>query len=183
MKRSVLVLVGVVVIGATSASNAQVSWDVFEDAQSTSACDIVNTTGNELVVLSSTNELMLVGGVDTILSDTFVDADSFVFFLGDPAGSIEFAEDADGFRTLWWLAFDGRAIELDALTLEPLVSDLFPEDFTNVDCDACDFIDNPPIGVCDSNIVIDICGTGIASNAFLTMSFCGFVGLRLTRRW
>ncbi len=188
--RSVLVLVGVIVVCATSVSQAQVSWDVFDDTESTSTCDIVNTADSELVVLSATGQLMIVSGVDTILTDTFVRANGDVDFEGNPTGFIGFAEDADGFRTLWWQTIGGRVVQLDAFDAEPFESDLAPSDFASVPCDACEFVDDPPFGVCDGDLVIDIppisvdfCGTGVASNAFLTMSFCGFVGLRLTRRW
>ncbi len=191
--RNVLVVVGLMMLATTPMSHAQVAWDLFEDGQSTSVCDVVNAAGNELVVLSSTQQLMLVSGTDTILSDTFVDADNTVIFEGQAAGSIEFAMDADGFRTLWWMSFDGFVVELDGLSLEPFVSDVVPQDFAGVPCDACEFVDNPPAGVCDDSLdgdvvidippfSVDICGTGVASNAFLAMSFCGFLGLRSVRR-
>ncbi len=179
-------------IGVTvQAAHAQVDWLFFEDTISTSRCDVINTLDSELVLLDGTFELMLVTGTDTILADTFVDEQNFVFFGDQPAGSIEFAEDSDGFRTLWWLTLNGRVVALDPFTAEPQPSDALPIDFTNVPCDACEFIDSPPSDICDfdDGIIldapfnIDICGLGVGSNAFLAMTFCGFLGLRSTRRW
>lgn len=176
------------------AVDAQVEWLLFEDTQSTSLCDVVNSAANELVVLADTGQLMLVSRTDTVLADSLVDADNFVFFQGDLAGSIEFADDGDGFRTLWWLALDGHVVTIDALTAVPSVSDLFPEDVINVPCDACEFIDNPPAGVCTPAggggdvilgappINVDICGVGLGSSAMLLMTFFGFSGLRFLRR-
>ncbi len=188
MRIQAWIVAGLMAVGFASSADAQLRWDLFEDAISDSACDVVNTLNSELVVLSDTGQLMLVSNLDTILTDSFVDLDSLVFVNGEPAGSIEFAEDGDGFRTLWWLTFDGRVIDLDSLTLEPLVSDAFPTDFVSTPCDSCEFglVDNPPIGVCPTlgggGIPLELCGLGVGGNLFMAMTMCGFVALRSTRR-
>ena len=135
-----------------------VPWDIFEDPASSSVCDTVNAGNAELVVLSDTGELVYITHTDLILTATFVDADGFVFFDMLPVGVIDFAEDGDGFRTLWWTALDGTVIELDELTLEPVTTDLFPTDFHDVPCDACELWDDPTdcVGDQDGDGIIDV---------------------------
>ena len=172
---------------------AQTVWDVFSDDRSGSLCGVVNARTNELVVLNGTSQLMIVSSRDTILADTFVDAEGFVFLGIDPVGVIEFAEDADGFRTLWWLTFDGRIVQLDGFDLTPFASEEFPEDFRNIPCDACDFVDNPLAELCAEDdvivsdnpfvpLILDFCGVGVGSGLMLTMTFCGYIGLATVRR-
>ena len=123
---------------AASHSVAQtVPWDVFEDGLSDSVCDVINAANAELVVLSATDELVIVTGEDVTLGGSFVDSDAFVWLYGEPAGLIEFAEDGDGFRTLWWTSLTGTVISIDGFTGEPTQTDLFPSDFFGVPCDAC----------------------------------------------
>ena len=180
----------VLIVGCTAAWAAgQTVWDVFSDGLSDSACGVVNTARSELVVLTNTAQLLIVSRTDTLLEDTFVDADGFVVFEGADAGVIEFAEDGDGFRTLFWLTLDGRVVELDPFTAQPSAGDLFPEEFQDVPCDACAFVDFPPAGVCDAapvnplaTLILNICGAGVGSGAMLTMMSCGFVGLRTACR-
>jgi hypothetical protein len=131
-------------LSASPAAAQDVPWDVFSDAPlSSSVCDLVNAGNMELVVLSDTGELMIVSGSGVILEDTFVDASWSVFFEGEFVGIIGFAEDGDGFRTLWWTTLTGEVVDLDEFTFEPLLSGLFPSDFVDVPCDACDFWGNP----------------------------------------
>ncbi len=118
-------------------------WDVFADTESSSVCDLVNAGNAELVVLSSTGELVVVSGPDVILADTFVDLDGFVFFGFEPVGVITFAEDGDGFRTLWWLSLDGFVFDVDSFTGLVLETGSVPTDIINVPCDACPFWDDP----------------------------------------
>lgn len=165
---------------------AQTVWDVFTDDRSGSLCGVVNTLTNELVVLNGTSQLMIVSGRDTILTDTFVDAEGFVFLGNDPAGVIEFAEDADGFRTLWWLTLDGRIVQLDPFTADPSSSDDLPRDYRNTPCDACEYVDVPLAELCADDtvsdspfvpIILDFCGAGVGSGLMLSMTLCGYVGL------
>lgn len=170
---------------------AQTQWDVFTDAQSDSLCGVVNALNNELVVLNGTSQLMIVSSRDTILTDTFVDLEGFVFLGIDPVGVIEFAEDADGFRTLWWLTLDGRIVQLDPFTAEPTTSNELPRDVRNVPCNACQFVDNPIAELCAQDdvivsdnpfvpLILNFCGVG--SGMMLTMTLCGYIGLAVVRR-
>lgn len=144
-----LILTGRAVVAASafvviaSSGFAQVPWDTFSDPLSSSVCDVVNAANAELVVLSETGFLTIVTGPDVILEDLFADTDGNVFYFGESAGFLEFAEDGDGFRTLWWVSNTGRVVEVDDFTSEPLVSDLFPDDFFDVPCDACGLWDDP----------------------------------------
>jgi hypothetical protein len=122
-----------------------VPWDVFEDTLSDSVCDVVNAANAELVVLSDTGQLVIVTGLDVTLEDTFVDLSGFVFFEGLPVGLIDFAEDGDGFRTLWWTSLTGRVVDVSGFTGEPAETELFPSDISGVPCDACDFWDDPAV--------------------------------------
>lgn len=187
MRRIMAIAVGLLATAGARSANAQSHWVLFDDSISTSSCDVINTTRAELVLLDGTFELMIISNRDTIIAGSFVDDSNFVSINGNPVGSIEFAQDGDGFRTLWWLSLDGRVIELDSFTAEPVASDLTPRDFLNVKCDACPLIDNDPAGVCDDpvdvpQIVVRVCGMGMGSNLTLAMGLCGFIGLRSMRR-
>jgi hypothetical protein len=129
--------------GLRSAAAQNLPWNVFADPQSDSVCDLVNTTNVQLVVLSDTGEFVIVSGTDVILSHLHVDANLNVFLDDLPFGLIDFAEDGDGFRTLWWLTFQGTVVDLDTLTLEPSDSGRLPSEFSNVGCDACPLYDDP----------------------------------------
>ena len=118
-------------------------WVVYFDAGSDSVCDVVNAANLELVVFADTGELVGITGPDVIFLDTFVDDDGFVFFRGDPAGFIEFAQDADGFRTLWLFTLFGDVADVDLFTGVLLSTGLLPFDFFDVPCDACPQWDLP----------------------------------------
>jgi hypothetical protein len=144
IRRTRILLCGLAV--AISLQGARLSaqpWDLFVDADSDSACDLINAGNAELVVLTSTGQFVLVSGIDLILVDTLVDADNLVYYEGWPAGMITFAEDADGYRTLWWLSLFGFVMDVNPFTGEPTETLLFPSDFTGVPCDACEFWDDP----------------------------------------
>lgn len=126
---------------STSAQAAP--WVLYADVASDSLCDVVNAANLELVVLEATGELVGITRTDVIFLDTFVDEDGFVFFQGLPAGFIEFAEDGDGFRTLWWLTLLGDVADVNEFTGEPTLTGLLPADFVDVPCDACPFWDEP----------------------------------------
>jgi len=174
-----------IVIITSSLTRAQtLPWDVFTDDISSSVCDLVNTANAELVVLTVTGQLMLVTGNDIILQDTFVDLNGFVFFEGFPFGIIDFAEDGDGFRTLWWTTLLGSVIQIDEFTAVPSVTNTIVSDFIDVPCDASPFWDGCLVNAdCDSTnppiISIDICGTGVAFTMILT--FAGLSLMRLQR--
>jgi hypothetical protein len=134
----------VVLVGlATVPVSAQVPWDVFADPQSDSVCDVVNAANLEFVVITETGELAVVTEKDFVLpEDAGVDPDGVFFFGGIPIGEVAFAFDGDDFRTLWLLAPDDTVLELDPVTGEPIFTDLFPEDFVSVPCDAFELWDD-----------------------------------------
>lgn len=158
---------GALVVLVGSAAMAQTPpWDIFDDAQSTSTCDLVNASDTELVVLR-TGELAIITGRDVTLADSFVNDQGDVFIGNDQFGFISFATDADGFRTLWWTSLTGRVLDIDGLTLEINETDKFPDDFADVPCGVCDSglwdiradcddIDVPPVTVrlCGNDVVI-----------------------------
>ncbi|MCO6435755.1 MAG: thrombospondin type 3 repeat-containing protein [Phycisphaerae bacterium] len=91
----------------------------------------------------------MVTGSDIILQDTEVLLSGEVLYLGQPAGTIAFATDGDGLRSLWWLSLDGRVIQVNTLSRpgEPTVTDTRPEDYRGVPCDACEFWDDQSVCV------------------------------------
>jgi len=184
-----IVIVSLFVAASGFSTTAQAQpWDVFEDALSTSVCDVVNTADAELVVLSDTGQLVIVTGADLILQDTFVDGNNDVFFEGQQSGFITFADDGDGFRTLWWVSLTGNVVHIDGFTGEPGETSLRPSDFTNVPDDACEFWDDQT--VCASTIIdpvsppiiFNICGTGVVSTMAMTAVGLGIMGLVRRRR-
>lgn len=133
---------GIVVLAIHSESLAE-PWVTYIDAQSTSVCEVVNSSNLELVVLADTAELVSITGTDLAFIDTLVDAEGTVFYLGQPAGYIEFATDGEGFRTLWLFSLADDVAQLDFLTGELLSTGLLPIDFANVPCAACPLWDEP----------------------------------------
>ncbi|NOT00082.1 MAG: hypothetical protein HOP29_05600 [Phycisphaerales bacterium] len=181
------------VAGAGFTASAQTAWDVLEDGQSDSICGVVNAVNSDtgapiqLVILTETSQLMMVSRTDTILADTFVEGDNDVTDLGQARGFIEFATDGDGFRTVWWVALDGMVVEVDPFNGTITAGVEVPENFINVPCDACEFVDFPPDDVCFVDdggvippIVINLCGMG--TSAMVPMSLIGLGGMALMRR-
>ncbi len=183
--------IALAVAGITTAQSfAQTAWDQFFDDPniSDSICGVVNAENAELVVLSDTAQLMIVTQNDTILQDTFVDANNNVFFENQPTGFIEFFDDGDGFRSLWWVALNGQVVAIDPFTAAPSASTALPSEFTNVACDACEFVDLPPAEICDPvvgpdlpPIEIVLCGV-MGDEVAASMLFFGVVGLKHVRR-
>ena len=157
-----------------------VPWDTFADNISNSVCSVVNAGNTELVVLRTTGQLVIVTGTDVLLEDAFVDAQGFVTFEGEDAGLLDFAIDGDGFRTLWWLTLTGNVVEVSGFTGEPRETDLFPDDFVDVPCDACDFWDDPTVCGDPDPPVLNLCGVGVPLSA--SASFMGLMGFRGLRR-
>jgi hypothetical protein len=135
----------VVLAAATVPARGQgVPWDVYDDPQSPSRCDVVGTENFDLVVLAATGELVVVNGTDRIVPGSFVETDGDVYIDGEYAGFIEFDYDGEGFRTLWWFDPTGAFITyLDPVTLTPDFGDLRPFEFVDVPCSACPFWDEP----------------------------------------
>ncbi|MCH8251330.1 MAG: hypothetical protein IID36_02640 [Planctomycetes bacterium] len=170
---------------APNAVGQLLPWDLFTDSLTGVTCDVIHADNTELVLIRPDSGLApvlwVVRDVDFPVPETFVDADSNVFFFGQPAGFIAFAEDGDGFASLWWLDEFGNVLALDPLLLEPVPTNSRPQDFVAVECDACLFWDLAEPGcVIDDGGVPDP-GPGNAGPP-VTISFCGigmlpFLGL------
>jgi len=167
---------------AATASAQNKPWELFLDAQSTSACDVVNADNAELVVLSATGQLVIVTGTDVTLEDTLVDQDGFVFFEGDPAGTIAFATDGDGLRSLWWLSLTGTVVRVNGFTGQPSLTDSVPADFTDLPCDACEFWDDPAFCEADTEPppTFRLCGNDVPLP--VTTAMIGLFAVRFARR-
>lgn len=137
----------------------QLPWIRYEDDLSTSICGVVNTAYLELVVRNN-GSFEIVTDLDALLSHTFVDSAGSVFFDNLLVGTIEFAVDADGFRTLWMLTLTGDILDVDPATGDPIATNFLPSDFSDVPCDACELWDVQ--GDCDGDFddvfdVHDLC--------------------------
>lgn len=177
--RTKVAVVWLILSAPLSVSAQVVPWQVFTDGLNGSTCDVVHASNADLVVLSTTGQLVIVSGQDITLQDTAVDAAGFVFFEGVEAGLISFQPDGNGTRTLWWTSLTGRLVSVDDFTGTPTVSELFPSDFAGLSCDACDFWDdqtlcgdaagNPP-DTPQPPLTITLCGVSvpIASAMILT---------------
>lgn len=180
-------MVGGLMLALTNSVTAQTPpWDVFDDAQSSSTCDLVNSADAELVVLRDTGELTIITGRDVTLADSFVNADGDVFIGNDQFGFIAFATDADGFRTLWWTSLTGNVIDIDGITLEISETTLSPGDLANVPCGVCDSGLWDFRADCDDPVVppitVRVCGNDVVIP--MIMSFGGLFafGFPLGRR-
>lgn len=188
----------VMVVAGVSPALAQVApWITFtDDPVSPSVCDVVNASNAELLVIQNVDpgvdRLAIVTGQDVILQDTEVSLAGDVFFRGEPAGFITFAEDGNGLRSLWWLSLTGQVVSVDGFTGEPTVTNMLPTDFFDLSCDGCDFwddlsicappvdsdpVDHPPVTInfCGSDITIPMASTVLG---LLTM---GLVDRRVRR--
>jgi len=183
MRTRTMVQAGLAVVacGLATSQAQTVPWEVFADTQSTSVCDVINANNAELVLLRSTGQLSIVTGIDVTLQDTFVDEIGLVTFEGDPVGTIGFANDGDGFRTLWWTSLTGTVVNVDGFTGQPTQTNKVPSDYTGVPCDACEFWDDPTPCQAPPDapppVTVDVCGTsvtlpiGLTSAAMLTLSW------------
>jgi hypothetical protein len=146
---------------AASAQFGQ-DWVVFVDPVTGERCGIVNSAYLELTVLENTGQLVIVTGADTLLSSLFVDANNNVYQDGFSAGWIGFADDADGFASVFWLTDRDTVVEIDEITEDLYDSGLYPDELGNLGCNACDFVDDAYLcdGVGDGGF---ICGFGAPS--------------------
>jgi hypothetical protein len=113
-----------------------------------------------------------------------------VLFLGDPAGSIIFEEDADGIRALWWVGFGNSVVNVDPFTGEPSATNSLPADFVVSTCDGCDLWDDPNVCVIIDDdpvpdpvvppLTINICGSSLAMA--MSLILVGLMGTGLARR-
>jgi len=155
-------------------------WDSFSDSQSNSICSVVNAGNTELVVLRATGQMRVITGTDVTIQNLIVNGEGFVSFEGEPAGLLDFATDGDGFRTLWWLTLTGNVVELSGFTGEPAETNMTPDDFTDVPCDACDLWDDRSVCPDPDDPVVSICGTDVPLAASASL-LCVF-SLRFRRR-
>lgn len=158
-------IVGTLLVGVSRGQSQTVPWEVFLDTQSGSTCDLINANNAQFVLLRSTGQLSIVTGIDVTLGDTFVDEIGLVFFEDEPVGTIGFATDGDGFRTLWWTSLTGTVVNVNGFTGQPTQTNNQPADFEDVVCDACEFWDNP--ATCadppeeEPPVVVDVCGAQV----------------------
>lgn len=147
---------------ATSAHGQAIVWDNFIDPVTGGSCDVVNAIssddfgtilGVEIVVISTSGEFLAISGQDTLLPDIFADENLDVFFFGIPFGRLSFAQDGDGFASVWWISALGTVIHVDSVTLTPSLTNFFPSEFSNVLCDACESVSllDEPID-CDADL-------------------------------
>ena len=164
-------------------------WLLYQDFSSDTVCGLIHAANAELVVLAGTGQMAIVSGPDVVLSDVEVDEAGNVFFEGQSAGFIEFDEDGEGDRALFWLTLTGRLVEIGAFDASPQPSDQSPGDIRNAGCDPCPQWDDESICENDNansnandndgggSPIAGLCGSGAATAAGLIM-----VGLMLAAR-
>jgi len=156
-------------------------WLTYSDIASASRCSVVNAANAELVVSSLTGNFILVTATDLTLVDYVVDVSGFVFYGDELVGQISFAQDGDGFRTLWWLTLTGTVMQIDPLTVEPSATQDTPLDYVDVPCDACDYWDDPT--VCEQNVItVPLCGVDVPITIAMIAIGMGLAGLDRRRR-
>lgn len=168
-------------------------WVGFTDVVTGLSCEVVHSDNLELVVSldpsTGIENLVIVTGGDVRLVDTELLTNNEILFLGEPAGSIIFEEDADGFLALWWVGFGDSVVNVDRFTGEPFATDSLPGDFVVSTCDGCDLWDDPNVCVIIDDpvpdpplppLTINICGSNMAMAMSLTL--VGLMGTGLVRR-
>lgn len=158
------------------------TWASFQDSVTSTVCEVVHAANAELLVEDATNHLILVSGPDITLSDTFVDPDGNVLFEGQPAGVIEFQQDGDGNRSLWWTGLTGEVVSVNGFTGEPTPTDKRPVEFRNLSCEGCDYWDDPvvcadpPEEEPEEPVTVKICGQDVMFP--IAMMMAGLMSLR-----
>jgi len=143
LSRTAVIMFFVSVLGSLGGTAEAVPWALFQEEDTETFCDVVNAANTELVIDAETGEFIIVRGADIILTLTFVDDDLSVFFDDEPAGFIDFADDAQGLRTLWWFTEAGDVANVNEFTGEPTQTGLSPDNFEGARCDACELWDDP----------------------------------------
>lgn len=134
-----MMVMAILVLGGSGLNGfaQEVSWDVYLDVESDISCDVVNAGNLEFVVLSDTGQLVIITDVDYPLNaPAVVDEQGIFSYEGIPLGQVTFADDGNGFRTVWLLDLAGNVMELDPDTGEPTFTSNIPDDFLGVPCDA-----------------------------------------------
>ena len=177
-----------IVLPTTALAQFGEDWDVFQDPETGETCGVVNTSNVDLTIVADTGEVILITGRDTLLDRLFVDEDNNVFYNGFASGLIVFADDADGYPSVFWITDRGTVVEVDERTGEPLDSGLFPEEVGNTGCDPCDSIDDDPFcyedvidGGDDVHVGPILCGAGAGPALLLSGAALPLAG-RMHRR-
>ncbi len=178
----------VAVLAITTSASAQVPWLEFAGTN----CDLINAANAELVVLESTQNMVIVSGPDVTLSDLVVTGASDIFLNNGvelvPVGFISLEVDGSGNETLWWVSLTGNVVNVDGFTGEPTETNKIPTDFIAAPCDACDFWDDPtvceiPSEVDPPAVTIQVCGSSVTVGMIASMIGMNIMGLVSRRRW
>lgn len=171
-----------------AASAQTLPWIQYQDFSSDAVCGLIHAANAELVVLAGTGQMAIVSGPDVALSDVTVDESGNVFFEGQSAGFIEFDEDGEGDRALFWLTLTGRLVEIGAFDASPQPSEDSPADIRNAGCDPCPQWDDQSICADDNengngndnssggSPLAGLCGSGAGTAAALLMLGLTLVG-------
>lgn len=152
-------LVGVIAVLSGSAFAQTTPWVTFLDDETGELCDVVNTADAEFVVLADTGELVFVSEEDFIVDGVIVDDTGVVYWGGVPSGNVDFADDAFGFRKLFWFDFDGLMIGIDPNTGDFVSTTVLPDEIDGV-CAACERWDDP----FDCGGIVDSDDDGVEDN-------------------
>ena len=128
-------------------------WLAFTDPVTGEVCDTVNGADFEAIVHFAEPELMLVNvfdpastvlTTDTVVSGLTVDESGNIVADGAlTGGRVSFALDGDGLNRVWVFLPDGT-LSSSAAGLAGLTPDVL----TDIRCDACGAVDQPPALLC-----------------------------------
>jgi hypothetical protein len=161
-------------------------WFELQDPQTGAWCDVINAQNVRLVIKDPDNTLILITGPDRELVNAVVDEENAIVIEGERRGFVQFANDAEGRRRVFWVAENNSLYRLES-DGQAVATELFPEDVAG-DCDACPLWDNeadcaaaPPAeeGPRGTGPVGGLCGIG-SGGASLASAF-GLVTLGLVR--
>ncbi len=176
------------VLAIAGSASAQTPWLQFAGTN----CDIINAANAELVVLESTQNMVIVTGPDVTLSDIVVTGASDIFLNNGtelvPVGFISLELDGSGNETLWWVSLTGNVVDVDGFTGEPTETNMIPTDFVAAPCDACDFWDDASVceAIIDGNapaVTIEVCGSSVTVSMIASFAGMSIMGLVKRRRW
>ena len=184
----ILFLVGVVL-----AVPAQAQWFELEDPDTGTVCGLINAENVRFVISDTTAALVLVNGNDREFENTVVE-DAVVYIDGEQFGGIEFANDSNGRRRVFWLTNLGSLYGLST-DGEPVATEVFSDEVIG-ECDPCDSLwddeddcladstdDASTDGTLGAALVSSLCGLGSSSTvAATTVGLLGFTLVRSRRR-
>ena len=187
---------------ASTAWALEEDWTVYPDPFSDAQCGVVNAWNAELLVIFESGTMVVVSGADVVLEDLFVSGspDNEVFYLDEPFGFLQYAEDGDELPTLFWTTLTGTVVGIDTFTGEPFDSGSLPEERFATFCDGCDLVDTSPFcedvpggsdlggGNLGGDLNIDVgeliqfCGAGATDSTATTAILLPVVGVFVRRR-